>query len=128
MLERLFPKIHAQYSASANGALLDDFAGWLVSTGYAQRAASGHVRRLKQALERMRATPLAQEVSISVSFVSQAFGSCQAQTQVRATRRVFECFLIARGRLIQVPDSSRFASFLNDETYIRVPGDWTSYE
>src|SRR5262249_16739710 len=67
-------------------ALFDDFASWLVSTGYAQRAASGHVRRLKQALERMRSTPLTQEVSILVSFVSKAFGSCRAQARVHAAR------------------------------------------
>jgi integrase/recombinase XerD len=114
MLERLFPKVHAQYSASANGSLLDDFAVWLVSTGYAQRAATYHVRRVKRALERIRSTPLARDVSISTSFVSQAFASCRAQARVQATRRVFERFLVARGRLIRVPDPSQLAPRLND--------------
>jgi integrase/recombinase XerD len=114
MLERLFPKVHALYLASANGALLEDFADWLVSTGYAHRAASRHVRQLKQALGRMRSTPLTEGVSISASFLSQAFASRRARSQVRATRRVFERFLVARGRLIQVTDPGRFAPLLND--------------
>jgi len=43
MLKRLFPKIHARYAASAHGALLGDFAAWLVAAGYARHAAHGHV-------------------------------------------------------------------------------------
>src|SRR5207244_11366584 len=73
MLKRLFPKVHARYAASANGALLGDFAVWLVSAGYARDAAHGHVRRLKQALERMSSAPLARDAGISAGFVSQAF-------------------------------------------------------
>jgi hypothetical protein len=39
MLKRPFPKIHARYAALAHGALLGDFAAWLVSAGYARHAA-----------------------------------------------------------------------------------------
>jgi integrase/recombinase XerD len=113
MLERLFLKLHALYSASAIGSLLDDFAGWLMLAAYAPRAACGHVRRLKQALERMRSAPLAHKVGISVSFVSQAFSLWQAQGPFRATRRAFERFLVAHGRLIKAPKPDRFAPLLN---------------
>ena len=34
MLKHLIRKVHARYAASANGALLGDFAAWLVSGQY----------------------------------------------------------------------------------------------
>jgi integrase/recombinase XerD len=113
MLKRLFPKVHARYAASANGALLGDFAVWLVSAGYTRDAAQGHVRRLKQALERMGSAPLARDAGISAGFVSQAFASLQAQAPFQGTRRAFERFLAARGQLLKELDSSRFAPLLD---------------
>src|SRR5271169_1685563 len=91
MLKRLFPKIHARYRTPARGALLGEFAAWLVSAGYARPAAHGHVRRLKQALEEMSSVPLALESGISAGSVSQAFASQQAKAPFRGTRRAFEC-------------------------------------
>lgn len=110
MLKRLFPKVHARYAASANGALLADFATWLVSAGYARPAARRHVRRLRQALERATSAPLARDARISVAFVSQAFSSLQ--TQFEGTRRLFERFLAAHGQLLKEPDPNRFAPLL----------------
>lgn len=75
-----------------------------MSTGYARHAAHGHVRRLKQALERMSSAPLACVAGISGGFVSQAFASQQAKAPFRATRRAFERFLRARGQLLKEPD------------------------
>ena len=113
MLKRLFPKVHARYAASANGALLTDFAAWLVSAGYARHATHGHVRRLKQALEQTSSAPLARDAGIPAVFVSQAFASLQAQPPFQATRRAFERFLAARGQLLKEPDPSRFAPLLD---------------
>ena len=67
MLKHLFRKIHARYTASANGALLEDFAGWLMSVGYARRATRGHVRRLNQVLDRLTSETLVREARISAS-------------------------------------------------------------
>jgi integrase/recombinase XerD len=113
MLKRLFPKVHARYAASANGALLGDFAVWLVSAGYARDAAHGHVRRLKQALERMSSAPLARDAGISAGFVSQAFASLQTQAPFQGTRRAFERFLAAHGQLLKESDPNRFAPLLD---------------
>jgi integrase/recombinase XerD len=113
MLKRLFPKVHARYAASANGALLADFAAWLVSAGYTRRAAHGHVRRLRQALERMSSAPLAPDAAISAGFVSQAFASLRTRTGFHGTRRAFERFLTARGQLVKEPDPNRFAPLLD---------------
>jgi hypothetical protein len=70
MLKHLSRKIHARYAASANGALLDDFAGWLISVGYARRATRG-----------------VREARISASLLSQAFASVSMQPLFQATRR-----------------------------------------
>jgi integrase/recombinase XerD len=113
MLKRLFPKVHARYAASANGALLGDFAAWLVSAGYARHTAQGHVRRLKQALERMSSAPLMPDTGISAGFVSQAFASLRTQAGFHGTRRAFERFLTARGQLVKEPDPNRFAPLLD---------------
>ena len=113
MLKPLIPKVHARFAASANGALLGDFATRLVSAGYAQHAAHGHVRRLKRALERMSSAPLARDAKISAGFVSQAFAVPPAQAPFQSTRRVFERFLAARGQLIEDPDPNRFAPLLD---------------
>src|SRR5215467_2789551 len=51
MLEHLFRKVHASYSGSPNGTLLDDFATWLISAGYARHTACRHVRGLTSSPE-----------------------------------------------------------------------------
>ena len=100
MLKHLFRKVHARYAASANGALLGDFAAWLVSAGYTRQVARGHVRRLKQALDRMSSAPLARDAGISVDLLSQAF-ALRAQPPFQGTRRAVERFLAERGQLLK---------------------------
>lgn len=117
MLKYLFPKAHARYATSANGDLLDDFATWLVSAGYARHAAHGHVRRLKQALERMRPAPMARDAGISAVSLSQAFASRRAPALFQGTRRAFERYLATRGQLLKEPDADRFSPLL--DTYRR---------
>jgi integrase/recombinase XerD len=113
MLKRLFPRVHARYAASANGALLGDFASWLMSTGYSRRAACRHLRRLKRALERINPPSFALDTEISAGLVSRAFASPQAQAPVAGTQRAFERFLAARGRLVDTSAPDRFAPLLD---------------
>ena len=113
MLKYLFPKLHRRYAASPNGDLLSDFATWLVSVGYARHAAHGHVRRLKQTLERISPASMARDTAIAVAPLSQAFASPGAQAPFQATRRAFERFLAARGQLLKEPDASRFSVLLD---------------
>jgi integrase/recombinase XerD len=113
MLKRLFPKLHARYAGSAHGALLGDFAAWLVSAGYARHAAHGHVRRLKQALEGMSSAPLAPESEISAGSISQAFASQQPKALFQGTRRAFERFLAVRGQLLKEPDPSPYSPLVD---------------
>jgi integrase/recombinase XerD len=113
MLKSLFPKIHARYAASIHGVLLDDFAAWLVSAGYARRAAHSHVCRLRRILEGMSAVPLALESGISARSVSQAFALQHANARFRATRRAFERFLAVRGQILKEPDPSPYSSLVD---------------
>jgi site-specific recombinase XerD len=112
MLKDLFPRDHARYAASVNGQLLGDFAAWLVSLGYARHAAQGHVRRLKQTLEGVSVSPIAGEVGIAATSLSEAFRLPAAQSLFQGTRGAFERFLTARGQLLKRPDDNRFALLL----------------
>jgi integrase/recombinase XerD len=117
MLKDLFPKVHARYATSANGDLLGEFAAWLISAGYTRRATRGHVRRLKQSLERISSSLIVPNAGISAASLAQAFSSFAAQELFRGTRRAFERFLTAGGRLVKEPDSNRFSSLF--DTYRR---------
>lgn len=109
MLELLFPKAHACYAGSPNGALLDDFATWLISAGYAQHTVCRHVRRLKQALDGMSSAPLGRNTGVSSSFLSQAFASASLQ----GTRCAVERFLTARSLLFREPGPDPFSPLLD---------------
>jgi site-specific recombinase XerD len=112
MLKHLFPRAHARYSTSTNGQLLGDFAAWLVSIGYARHAARGHVRRLKQTLEAMSASPIARDAGIAAASLSEAFCLPAVQSLFQGTRRAFERFLATRGQLLKESDDNRFALLL----------------
>ena len=109
MLEHLFRKVHACYSRSPNGALLEDFATWLISAGYARPTACRHVRGLKEALDRMGSAPLDWGAGVSGRFLSQAFASASLQ----ATRCAVERFLTARRLLVREPAPDPFSSLLD---------------
>jgi integrase/recombinase XerD len=113
MLKQLFRKVHTRYARSASGALLGDFAAWLVSAGYAPHSARGHIRRLKQVLDRMSSASLVQDDGIPAGLLSQAFGSKAAQSPFQSTRRAVERFLAARGRLLKEPDPNPFSPLLD---------------
>jgi integrase/recombinase XerD len=109
MLEHLFRKVHACYAGSPNGALLDDFAAWLISAGYAHPTACRHVRRLKQALDVMSSAPLGRDTGVSARFLSQAFASASLQ----GTRCAVERFLTARRLLFREPGPDPFSPLLD---------------
>ncbi|MBB4383657.1 tyrosine-type recombinase/integrase [Bradyrhizobium sp. SBR1B] len=113
MLEHLFRKVHAFYSGSPNGALLEDFATWLISAEYARPTACRHVRGLKEAFDLMGSAPLDWEAGVSGSFLSQAFASASLQ----GTRCAVERFLTARRRLVREPAPDPFSLLL--ERYSR---------
>ena len=109
MLEHLFRKVHACYTGSSNGALLEDFATWLISAGYARPTACRHVRGLKQALDRMGAARFDWDSGVSARFLSQAFASAG----LHSTRGVVERFLTARRLLVREPAPDPLSSLLD---------------
>lgn len=115
MLTNLFPKYHRRYLASPIADWLTGFADWLVSVGYAHDPAHDHVRRLKQVLEaRGSVTP---DAVFSVAELATMFTSARQQPQFRGTRRAFERYLAACGRLVVEPECIRFTPLL--DTYRR---------
>lgn len=111
MLTQLFPKIHRRYTTSSASDWLENFAEWLVSSGYAPRSAQGHVWRLRQVLE--RTGPFAPETRFSREFLSEIFTGPKIQTHFRATQRAFQRYLEERGQLSAAADPpSRFSAIL----------------
>jgi integrase/recombinase XerD len=108
MLEYLFRKAHTCYAGSPNGALLDDFATWLISAGYARQTACRHVRRLKQALDGTSTAPLGWNTGVSSRFLSQAFASASLQ----GTQCAVERFLTARRLLCREPGLDPLSALL----------------
>lgn len=111
MLTALFPKCHRRYLESPVADWLAGFAEWLVSSGYAHDPAHDHVRRLKQVLEvRGSVTP---DAVFPVAELATMFTSARQQALFCGTRRAFERFLAARGRLVVEPNCNRFAPLLD---------------
>lgn len=108
MLEHLFRKVHACYSGSTNGALLEDFATWLISAGYARHTACRHVRALKEALDWMGSARVDWDIGVSGRFLSQAFASASLQ----GTQCAVERFLTARRLLVREPARDPFSTLL----------------
>jgi integrase/recombinase XerD len=111
MLTVLFPKYHQRYLESSAADWLTGFADALVSAGYAHDPAHDHVRRLKQVLEARGS--VTSETMFSVAELATIFTSARQQPLFRATQRLFERFLAARGRLVVEPECNRFTSLLD---------------
>lgn len=109
MLEHLFRKVHACYTGSPNGALLEDFATWLISAGYARPTARRHIRGLKEVLDQMSSARLDWDAGVSGSVLSQAFASASLQ----GTRRTAERFLTARRLLFREPAPDPLSALLD---------------
>lgn len=111
MLKCLFPKYHTKYTASPAAPWLERFADWLIAEGYAHDPAQGHVRRLKQALERA-SSPIPPESSFRSDELVTLFTCSGQQVLFQATERAFRHFLRSRERLIDDIKRSQFDELL----------------
>ena len=111
MLKRLFPRYHRRYAASLAAPWLHIFAEWLVAEGYARKAVSSHVRRLKQALERA-SVPIPLTSSFTSHELTVLFAWPEQQVLFQATERAFHRFLKTQGRLVVEQKFSRFGELL----------------
>ncbi len=96
----------------ARWLLLEGFADWLMSVGYARSPTCHHVRRLKLVLERIES--IAPDANFSIHQLDTIFTSVRTRPRYRATRRAFERFLAARRLLTVKPDVDRFAPLLKE--------------
>jgi integrase/recombinase XerD len=100
MLKQLFPKCHTRYTESSASLWLQSFAEWLVAEGYAYHPSRGHVRRLKQALERA-SCPTSIDSSFTPDELAVLFACPGEPVILKATERAFRRFLRAEGRLLE---------------------------
>ena len=107
MLKQLFPKYYPKYIESPVASWLQDFAEWLVAEGYAHDPAQGHVRRLKQALERT-SSPKPPDSSFRSDELATLFICSGQPVLFQATERAFRRFLYSQKRLI---DDIKFSQF-----------------
>ncbi|WP_082584246.1 tyrosine-type recombinase/integrase [Noviherbaspirillum sp. Root189] len=95
MLEHLFPVRHAQYQIGAAAPVLEQFAAWLIDTGYSRLATQGHVQRLKRVLAALQSVPQ----QWSSAELDRAFSAVSGQPRpLRATATLFKQHLKARGQ------------------------------
>ena len=111
MLKRLFPKHYRRYTASLAAPWLLIFAEWLVAENYTDKAASNHVRRLQQALERAT-VPIPLTSSFTSHELTKLFVWWGQQVLFQATERAFRRFLKTRGCLIEEQKFSKFGELL----------------
>jgi len=111
MLKRLFPRHYRRYTASLAAPWLRIFAEWLVAEGYAHKAASNHVRRLNQALERA-SVPIPLTSSFTSHELTVLFAWPEQQVRFQATERAFHRFLKTQGRLVDEQKFSQFGELL----------------
>lgn len=111
MLKRLFPKHYRRYTTSLAAPWLLIFAEWLVAESYTDKAASNHVRRLQQALERAT-VPIPLTASFTSHELAELFAWWGQQVRFQATERAFRRFLQTRGCLIDEQKFSQFGELL----------------
>lgn len=110
MLKELFPKQHTRYTDSPTAHWLQSFAEWLVAEGYAHNSACGHVRRLRQALE--RGSPIPPDSSFTSDQITALFTGHSEGVMFKATMRAFHRFLQVHERLVDDKKFSQFDEFL----------------
>jgi integrase/recombinase XerD len=110
MLTQLFPKVHRSYTKSPVAPLLEGFAGWLTSEGYANVTICAYLFHLKQVLEGAGASNPNQK--FLASDLKVLFTAWTADVKYRAVEHAFLRFLRAREQLIVEPDNRSFAPLL----------------
>jgi len=110
MLAQLFPKVHRSYSNSPVALLLEGFADWLTSEGYANVTICAYLFHLKRVLEAAGSSNSSQKFLASDLKVS--FAPWAADVRYRAVDHAFQRFLLAHEQLIVEPDNRNFAALL----------------
>lgn len=111
MLKELFPKHYTRYTESPAAPWLQSFAEWLVEEGYAHNSACGHVRRLRQALERASSL-IPPDSSFTSDRLTALFTGHGQKVRFRATERAFRRFLRTLERLVEDKKFSQFDELL----------------
>lgn len=112
MLSELFPRGHRRYEQSPFAADLEEFASWLLATGYSRENTCDHLFRLRTTLERLEG--LSPGAIFSEAQLESAFTSPRFPALYRGTQRAFACFLKQRGRLVLAEPNDRFATLRAD--------------
>ncbi len=110
MFTQLFVRDHRRYAESPVVDWLESFASWLTAEEYSREATCNHLNRLKQVLERCESVTA--DVKFAANLLPAMFVSSTLPHEYGGTRRAFERFLAAHGRLVVEPNSDRFSSLL----------------
>lgn len=111
MLKQIFPKSYPRYIESPVAYWLQHFSEWLVAEGYAHDPTQGHVRRLKQALERTT-SPKPPDLSFRSEEIATLFADLGQPVLFQATEQAFRRFLYSQKRLIDDKKLSPFDELL----------------
>ncbi|MFW6116845.1 MAG: tyrosine-type recombinase/integrase [bacterium] len=115
MLREICPKAYRSYRRSPWAKEIQEFGGWLCSTGYSRDSARGHLYRLKKALE--QTSNVRPSTTLTMGQLDEVFRLGLSSSQVvlyRATQRAYQRFLADRGRLATSPSCDRFAAMRLD--------------
>ena len=116
MLHKLFPRNHCRYLQSACVREFEDFAAWLMASGYSHENIRGHLSRLRTALE--RSGEAGAGARFSNDRLVELFRLPQASpwraVKDRATRRVYRRFLASQGRLDADPVDGPYARLIDE--------------
>jgi integrase/recombinase XerD len=113
MLKELFPKQHTRYADSPAAPWLQSFAAWIVEEGYAHNSARGHVRRLRQVLERA-SSPIPPDSSFTSDELTALFTGHGQNVPFQATERAFSRLLRFQERLVENKKFSQFDELMCD--------------
>ena len=117
MLKRPDASTHTRFTLSPASPWLQGFAAWLADEGYAHVPAHDHVRRLKQALERL-GSPRSSGSFTSAELTALFSGHGQ-EVRFNATERAFGRFLRTQAHLVDDEEPSRYDELLrNYQTHL----------
>jgi integrase/recombinase XerD len=111
-LRDFFPANHRQFEASRFRGEFQQFAAWLEAKRYATKISRTHLSRLKIALGKIPNARSGATYTVSQLEVAfrQTVASRWKRLHYRATRHVYQRFLLSRNRLIPSPELDRFTS------------------
>jgi integrase/recombinase XerD len=113
MLKYLFPRDWPRYASGSHGALVRDFASWIVERGYTRICAKRHVRRFRQVLNQNRGV-LSVDRPITPAALTRWFAAWADDALYCATRRAAECFLSSQRLLITTAKPGRFDALISE--------------